>query len=161
MDGTPVGDRGPGAVGDDVAAGRITVEEASRVYGVVVSGAEVDGTATSRRRASMLKARLRRAMPAATPVRDDVAVSGDALPLYPGVVQRGRVAFAAESGAPLAVAPDHWTDGCPVLEERRPTAGATIVERAYLDPTTGRFLYVEAVPEGTGRSFTVGPARFA
>jgi N-methylhydantoinase B len=109
----------------------------------------------------MLEARLRNATPAPIPVDDGIAVSGDALPLYPGVVQRGRVAIGVASGAPLAVAPGHWTDGCPVLEERRTTVAATIVERAYLDPRTGRFLYVEAVPEGIGRSFAVSPERFA
>ena len=38
--------------------------------------------------------------------------------MFPGVVQHGAVAVAEASGAPLAVAPDHWTDGCPVLIER-------------------------------------------
>ena len=57
------------------------------------------------------------------------------LPLYHGVVQRGRVAVAAESGAVLAVAPAHWTDGCPVLEtERRSSVGAPWILRTYLDP---------------------------
>jgi N-methylhydantoinase B len=95
---------------------------------------------------------------------DDVAGLGtdDALPLYPGVVQRGAVAFAERSGTPLAIAPDHWTDGCAVLEQPLPERGPgpEIIVRAYLDPRTGRSLYVESVPAGEGRAFEVGPKRW-
>jgi N-methylhydantoinase B len=84
------------------------------------------------------------------------------LPLYPGIVQRGAVAFAERSGAPLAVAPDHWTDGCAVLEEPVPERGPgrEIIVRSYLDPTTGRSLYVESVPAGEPRAFEVSPKRW-
>ena len=83
------------------------------------------------------------------------------MPLYPGVEQRDRVAVATASGAPLAVAPHHWTDGCPVLEERRAGPGPPVVTRAYLDPRTGTLLHVEVVPEGVDRSFEVRPARWS
>ena len=83
------------------------------------------------------------------------------MPLYPGVTRRGRVAVAVDSAAVLAHAPDHWTDGCPVLEERRPTSGPAIVTRAYLDPRTGHILHVEVVPEGVPRAFEVRPADWA
>ena len=85
-----------------------------------------------------------------------------ALPLYHGVVQRGNVAVAVESGAVLAVAPAQWSDGCAVLEEaRRSPTGAAWTRRSYLDPVSGRALYVEAVPEGVGRSFSTAPRRWA
>jgi N-methylhydantoinase B len=64
-------------------------------------------------------------------------------------VQWGRYAVAEASGAVLAVAPDNWTDGCCVLEETRPRDGATVVVRQYLDPVSGRSLYVDVVPEGS------------
>jgi len=85
---------------------------------------------------------------------------GDRLPLYPGIVHRGPVAYAEVSGAPLAVAPHHWTDGCPLLEERRPGPGPALVDRAYLDPGTGRVLHVETVPQGEPRAFAVSPRRW-
>jgi N-methylhydantoinase B len=73
-------------------------------------------------------------------------------------VQRGRVAVAVDSGAVLAVAPAHWTDGCPVLEtERRSSVGAPWTQRTYLDPRSGRALQTEAVPPGSPRSFTTAP----
>jgi N-methylhydantoinase B len=89
-----------------------------------------------------------------------VPAGADAEPLYPGVVQRGAVACAEVSGAPLALAPHHWTDGCPVLEWARPGPGPALVERAYLDPRTGSMLYVGTVPAGGPRPFAVLPARW-
>ena len=77
-------------------------------------------------------------------------------------MQRGSVAYAAESGTPLAVAPDHWTDGCPVLEERRwPEGGPDVVFRTYLDPLTGRALHVEVALADSPRSFEVSPRRWS
>jgi N-methylhydantoinase B len=77
--------------------------------------------------------------------------------LYPGIRHRDGVAYAAESGAALTVAPHHWTDGCPTLEERMPGPGGGFVQRGYLDPTTGRYLYVEVVPAGVPSAFAVRP----
>ena len=83
------------------------------------------------------------------------------MPLYPGVVQRGNVAYAAESGTPLAVAPDHWTDGCPTVVERLwGDDGPGIEVRTYLDPGTGRALHVEATVADHPRTFAVNPARW-
>jgi N-methylhydantoinase B len=125
--------RDPDAVAHDVERGRITADDASVVYGVVLGD---------------------------TKAADAAGATRSAKPLYPGVVQRGRVAFAEGSGTPLAVAPDHWTDGCAVLEEPRPGPGPALVTRLYLDPGTGTSLYVETVPPGTGRSFEVSPKRW-
>jgi N-methylhydantoinase B len=81
--------------------------------------------------------------------------------LYPGVAQHGRVAVSTRTGAPLAVSPAHFTDGCPVLEERRSFAsGPSVVTRAYLDPGSGHILVVDVVPDGEPRAFTTAPRRW-
>jgi N-methylhydantoinase B len=62
------------------------------------------------------------------------------------------------SGAPLAKAPNHWTDGCPVLRERHPTrSGTDVIYDTYLDPLTGAALEVDARLDGDERSFTSLP----
>jgi N-methylhydantoinase B len=112
----------------------------------------------------MRRDRLARAAPAARPLsRDAVTASGEALPLYPGVVQRGGVAVAEVSGAPLALAPDHWTMGCPVLIEDPWDAvdAPDVSYRSWLDPETGRALHVEAIVDGDNDSFLVAPSRWA
>jgi N-methylhydantoinase B len=76
-------------------------------------------------------------------------------------VQRGDVAYAAASGTPIAVAPDHFTDGCPVLETRLRSDGPPIVTRAYLDPGSGRALHVEVGLAGQPRTFEIAPRRWA
>jgi N-methylhydantoinase B len=86
--------------------------------------------------------------------------SPDDQPLYVGVVQRGALAISERTGAPLAVAPDHWTDGCPVLVETRSDLGPEVHVRSYLDPASGYTLFVEAVPAGSPRSFEVAPRRW-
>jgi N-methylhydantoinase B len=154
-------DREPERVADDIGIGRITEAEALDLYGVVLRAGEPDLDATARRRDQMRRDRLDRAQPAVqTPeVAEDPDSHGVAtIPLYPGVVQRGNLAVAELSGAVLAVAPDHWTDGCPRIEERTPTPMRShLVVRTYLDPRSGRALHVEAVPEGAGRAFDVLP----
>ena len=67
------------------------------------------------------------------------------------------VAYAVASGAVLAHAPDHWTDGCPVLEEEQ---GPRLVVRSYLDPISGTLLLVEAVPKGEPRTVDMRPTRW-
>jgi N-methylhydantoinase B len=89
-----------------------------------------------------------------------LAVDREVVPLYPGVVQQGAVAYAEASGAPLAVAPDHWTDGCPVLIEHLGAAGPDVVTRTYLDPNTGRALHTEVALDGAPRTFDTFPARW-
>jgi N-methylhydantoinase B len=158
-------DRDADGVAADVAAGRFGAEEAAAIYGVVLAdGHQVDAAATAARRDAARRDRLARAQAPERPVSGIAdATPGDLSgePLYPGVVQRGGVAYALESGAPLAVAPDHWTDGCPVLEERRwPDTGPDVVFRSYLDPRTGRSLHVEVALAGEGRSFEVSPRRW-
>ncbi len=155
-------DRSVDDVARDVERGRSTLDEAKAVYGVVLDAhGRPDAAATEVARARIGRQRLAAARPAPTPVDQALAVPDvEDAPLCPGVVQRGDVAVAERSGAPLAVAPDHWTDGCPVLVETRSGLGPTVEIRAYLDPRTGRSLYVEAVPGGSPRWFEVSPRRW-
>jgi N-methylhydantoinase B len=178
-------------VARDVSEGRFEAAEAAAVYGVVLdAGGAVDLAATHARRTGIRAARLRDAAPPVHPVTaadaeaaaaanvqgrpqtPNIGASGRPCgsgsaagqveaPLYPGVVQRGAVAYAAASGAPLAIAPAHWTDGCPVLVERRwDAAGPDVVFRTYLDPRSGRALHVEAAVGNSPRSFEVSPTRW-
>jgi N-methylhydantoinase B len=107
---------------------------------------------------------LRRADPAVRQVGEEeaaAAATGPEMPLFVGVLQRGTVAYSEASDAPLAIAPSHWTDGCPVLTEQRWSEdGPDVVYRSYLDPRTGRSLHVEVVLGGTPRSFEVNPRRW-
>jgi N-methylhydantoinase B len=154
-------EREPELVRLDVRVGRLTHAEADATYGVVLeTSAVVDTAATAARRAELRAARLAEASPAIAPVNPSVLIDATAAdqPLHHGVVQRGQVAVAIESGALLAVAPAHWTDGCPVLEiERRSSVGTPWCQRTYLDPLTGRALHTEAVPPRAPRSFTTAP----
>jgi N-methylhydantoinase B len=157
-------ERDPAAVAADLGAGRFGPTEAHAAYGVVLDpGGGVDVDATVAERAARRRARLAAAAP---PVRPYTGPAPDPaappLPLYPGVVQCGPVAVAEASGTPLAVAPAHWTDGCPVLtEDRWGDAGPTVTVRTYLDPTTGAALHVEAVVGDAPRSFVVAPDRWS
>jgi N-methylhydantoinase B len=145
-------------VADDVAHGRLTTAEAADIYGVVLDETgTVRPDATKKRRVSLRTQRLRRATPPVRPFAGPATpTDAPAFPLYPGVEHRGGVAFARASGEPLASAPSHWTDGCPVLESA-PGPGPGIVTRCYLDPKTGSQLMVEAVPVGASRAFEVRP----
>jgi N-methylhydantoinase B len=81
--------------------------------------------------------------------------------LFPGIVQRGALSVAELSGAPLAIAPDHWTDGCAMLIERIWGAdGPDILFRSWLDPETGRALHVEATRAEDPDRFLVAPRRW-
>jgi N-methylhydantoinase B len=76
------------------------------------------------------------------------------------VVQRGGFAIAEDSGAVLAVAPDNWLDGCPVVETPVAEDGKDVVIRAHLDPLSGRMLLVDVVRPGDPPSIEVAPARW-
>jgi N-methylhydantoinase B len=148
----------PALVEADIEFGRIDEGVAREAYGVVPG----DVAATARLREEMRRDRLAGARPALKPLsRDEVTIAGDPLPLYPGVIQYEGIAVAEASGAPLAVAPDHWTAGCPALIEH-PWGGngPDISYRSWLDPETGRALHVEAVVDGDIDSFYVAPSRW-
>ncbi len=157
-------DRDPGSVAVDVAAGRFSADDAANIYGTILTAeGEVDVAATTARRHDGRRERLAQAKPAVRPQGERQApASGEpSFPLYPGVAQRGNLAYAEESGQVLAESPHHWTDGCPVLEERRwPQGGPDVVFRTYLDPLTGRALHVEVALADGPRSFAVNPRRW-
>jgi N-methylhydantoinase B len=157
-------DRDPAQVAEDVAAGRFPADDAERIYGTVLEAdGSVDAAATATRRHDIRQERLTRAKPAQRPQGERQAPAGEAevFPLYPGVVQQGNLAYAEDSGQVLAESPHHWTDGCPVLEERRwPEGGPDVVFRTYLDPQTGRALHVEVALADGPRSFAVNPRRW-
>ena len=152
-------DRDPGLVERDILHGRLDKDEAREAYGVIPG----DAAATGELRRQKRRERLARAKPPVKPIaRADSGCIGDPVPLYPGIVQNGHIAFASESGAPLAFAPDHWTDGCPLLIERRwADEGPGVVYNSWLDPETGRVLHVEVALEGEERGFEVTPERWA
>lgn len=150
-------DRDPAEVEADMALNRIDESTARSIYGVVRG----DRAATEVARAEILKDRLQRAEPAVQPLSVNTRLPLDAaVPLYPGVEQRGDIAASARTGAPLARAPDHWTDGCPRIRDFMPAAdGVEII--GYLDPLSGHLLVVDVVAQDTVRSFTTAPARWA
>jgi N-methylhydantoinase B len=155
-------DREPGAVERDIAERRVELEIARDIYGVVVGDdGKVDLAATEARRAGLRRDRLEQAQPARHLVAVQCDESTPAVPLYPGVVQRGNLAVAESSGEVLAVAPGNWLDGCPVLDTPiDDRAGGTIM-RAHLDPATGRALFVDVIRKSDGPSIAVLPERWA
>jgi N-methylhydantoinase B len=154
----------PQAVAEDVADRFITAVEALTVYGVVLrEDGTPDAETTDTRRAAQRADRLARATPPVQVFDDkrlDDLGQGEEFPLYPGIVQRGAVAYVKSTGTPLTVAPHHWTEGCAILEEARSGGGPALVNRMYLDPRTGVSLYVEVVPPGEPRSFEIMPTRW-
>ncbi|GAF48129.1 hydantoinase B/oxoprolinase family protein [Rhodococcus wratislaviensis] len=154
-------DRDHDMVALDVADGRLSAEQARATYGAVLADQHVDHSATNELRASLRRQRLADAAPPVTWFTDTSlaeGVSGAAHPLASGVVQRANVAFAEQSGAPLAVAPAHWTDGCPRLVEDDPDKPVVLTN--YLDPITGAVLHADLTPRGWGRSFAALPDRW-
>jgi N-methylhydantoinase B len=155
-------DRDTAAVHRDIVEGRVDAEIVRDVYGVVLAGnCSVDLPATEARREALRRDRLRGARPAAKPARAAIDENSEAVPLYPGVVQRGNLAVSEYSGEVLAIAPDNWLDGCPVVDTPiDDRAGGTIM-RAHLDPATGRALFVDVLRKGDGPSIEVLPARWS
>jgi N-methylhydantoinase B len=145
----------------DVRQGRITPDDALEDYGVVVG----DAQATESLRKQRLRARLELAAAAKkslawSDVPDGWRDEQNPAPLTSGVEQQGGVAVSVRSGAPLALTPGHWTDGCPVIRDFLPM-GERVEAVAYLDPVTGHTLFVDVVAEGSERSFRTEPSRWA
>lgn len=157
-------DRDPEAVRLDIEERRYSREEARETFGVVIAENAVDVEGTEQLRKDLRLARLECAEPPEMPVPAEHAplCEEDRTEFITAVVvQRGEVAFAAGTGAALAIAPAHWTDGCPVLVSVSSTeSGTEVVTRMYLDPGSGRSLAVEVVPVGEPRSFESLPRRW-
>lgn len=157
-------DREPAAVVRDLHQSRITRDEAATVYGVMLDEVQAlpDLVATHARRNQLLHERLVKALPAPKSVTSQdmlvPAKRGCGRLLYPGVEHHDGIAYAVQTGVPLAVAPDEWHGGCPRLEERREGG---IVLRSYLDPSNGRLLLVDATLEGEPCTVESGPRHWS
>jgi N-methylhydantoinase B len=152
-------ERSPQLVEDDVRRGLLTVEEARSVFGIVPG----DNAATGELRLKLRRERLARAEAAPHPLSWNAELrglaEGLAAPLTTLVEQRGAVAVAMRSGAPLAVAPAPWTDGCPRIHNFVPSS-SDVDAVAYLDPESGDLLAVDVTPVGEPCSFEVAPHRW-
>lgn len=155
-------DRDPQALASDLLDCRVDEATARDVYGAVIGkDGTLDLVATARRRDAMRAERLRVAAPAAHSVREQmVEAAAPAIPLYPGVVQRGNLAVAEQSGAVLAIAPDNWLDGCPVLDTHVDDRAGGTITRAHLDPASGRILFLDVLRKGDGPSMDIKPVRW-
>jgi N-methylhydantoinase B len=156
-------DRELQAVVDDVCLGRVNKDEARDIYGVLIDSEGVpdeDGTFLNRSRLRLQ--RLEEAKPASWHFVKGASIEElPVAPLYPGVEQRGNIAVATESGAVLAVAPNHWTDGCPTVTTTRPSGyGSELLVESYLDPISGRALFVDVRFDDQPRSFESLPQRW-
>jgi N-methylhydantoinase B len=154
--------RRPDLVARDVGIGWMTDEEADRFYGVVIdSSGRADRERTEALRGERRRERLDRAQPPRRPMDCAAASPDGGLPLFPGIVQVGRTAVSEHSGAVLAIAPDHWTDGCCTLdEEDAGVNGFVVTTRSYLDPVTGQRLFDELLGPDGERSFECSPDRW-
>jgi N-methylhydantoinase B len=152
-------DRDPAAVKAEIHRGLLTADDARRIFGVTAD----DSAATTADRVAMRQQRLARATAAPKPLSWTPQLrrraEGMQAPLAVGVEQRGAVAVAARSGAPLALSPDSWVDGCPRIQQFLPSSPDVNVV-AYLDPVNGDLLLVDVVAVGVSRSFDVCPERW-
>ena len=143
----------------DVSRGLFTREEAETVYGVVVG----NPAATDTMRAAVLTARLANAEPAPQPLiwSPELRAKAEGIggPIAAGIDQRGSVAVCTRSGAPLALSPGQWMDGCPRIRNFV-TTHPDVEIVAYLDPATGYLLLVDVVPTGSEYSSTSMPQRW-
>jgi N-methylhydantoinase B len=154
-------DRDLQAIQQDLSEQRITAELAGDVYGVVfASDGQVDTAQSEQRRDTLRHQRLTRARPAAKPVRAVIDPGTKSVPLYPGVVQRGNLAVSEWSGVVLAVAPGNWLDGCPVDDSSIDDRAGGTIQRAHLDPATGRALFVDVLRTTDGPTIAVLPKRW-
>jgi len=156
-------DRDLASVIHDVRTRRIDETIAGEIYGVRFAHGSIDAEHTAAHRDRLRLDRLRRARPAKHPVAQHAASALDgtpALPLYTGIVQHGDLAVAEASGAVLAIAPDNWLNGCPVLDTPIDDRGAGVVARAHLDPKSGRILFIDVIFKDEPPSLAIRPDRW-
>ena len=152
-------ERAPDRVLEEVKRGLLTAEQAEAIFGVTDRGAEATEVLRKERRAS----RLGEASAPRAPLvwNEDLRrlAEGVEAPLAPGVIQRGRVAISEKSGAPLAISPGNWVDGCPYISGFGNESYQTDFV-AYLDPLSGDLLAVDVTEKGYGCSFEIAPKRW-
>lgn len=151
--------RDPVLVADDLRRGLLRAEEARTIFGVEPD----DPEATVSLRSKIRRERLARAEPPPHPLKwtPDLRRLAEGLraPLGPEVLQSGALAVGERSGAPLAVSPRPWTEGCPRIHSFVASSSDVDVT-AYLDPQSGDLLAVDVVTAGSPCSFEVSPERW-
>lgn len=146
----------------DVLGGHVTVQTAKSAYGVHVTGDEVDEAATEQARAALLGKRLLGALNAKEhyPVRDDLPVLenwGGVLNLVQG--DEGVLVQSARTGAILGPLGDNWRSVAPyrLLSPSDVSPSSRVDERLevrqYLDPLSGRSLWVDVIRTGDDEPF--------
>ena len=153
-------ERTPARVIADMRDRRLDRATAEAIYGIALTpSGELDEGATEARREALRAERLAAARPPLWQAEPGLELSeSPALPLYPGVVQRGPFAVADRSGAILAIAPGDWLDGCAVLDS--PIRVGEVQLRCYFDPLSGRQLYAGVHRSGERSSIAIAPERW-
>lgn len=155
-------DRDVEAVRQDLLDRRVDRQTAENIYGAAFDDAgELNPAASESRREKLRAERLARATPARCAACGEVDPDIAPVPLYPGIVQHGNLAVAEQSGAVLAVAPDNWLNGCPVLDMHIDERAGGTVARAHLDPVTGRMLFVDVLRQQDQPSIEINPLRWS
>ena len=146
----------------DVLGGHVTVETARAVYGVHIDGDEVDEPATEQTRTVLLEDRCKELhnVREEYPIRHDLPVLetwGGVLNLVRG--DGGVLVQSARSGAILGPLGDNWRSVAPYrLLSRSDISPSIRVDerlevRQYLDPLTGRSLWVDVLRTGDDEAF--------
>ena len=140
----------------DVVRGSVTVDAARRIYGVVIADGAVDEAATDRERSEHLQRRMsemRNSRHDHTP--RDLPVLRRWADVVNLVADGDEVLVqAAASGAILGPLGGNWRDAapyrCPSAEELGPwiRLHPDLEFRQYIDPTTGRALWVDFLRKG-------------
>lgn len=123
-------ERDPALVATDVAAGRVTAEQAGELYGVVLAGASADPGATADCRAELRRQRLAAARPPVSPPPAGRAGGERTGALLATVVLHDDEAACASCGGLLARSGMSYREGCAVLERTLPS----LDERIFADP---------------------------
>jgi N-methylhydantoinase B len=153
-------ERDPELVVHDVVANEITPEAATTLYGVVIAGDAVDAEATERRREELRRRRLADLQNVHGPyeAREDLEV----VQRWEDVINivRDGGAFlvqAAQSGVILGPLGENWRDVAPyrVPAPEELMADSLLLRiddrlefRQYVDPTTGRSLWLDVQRKG-------------
>lgn len=143
--------REPEAVARDHAEGRVDVETARRIYGVVLTDGAVDTVATEQERLRQLRVRLEQAYGPRTPVAGAVAAAGKATEtvIFGSLAGHDGDHFGC-AGCSQALGPvsSGYRDGCleldmalpaiaPIFSDPKEETGVHLVFRRYICPGCG------------------------
>lgn len=163
--------REPGLVASDVAAGRLTEQLATEIYGVVVSAGQLDAGETERLRERIRAERLATAAPPLHPPKLGVGAGVSEGIVFDGVELRrfdvGRCFACTHCGSSLGDAGGAYRDACAVLERPLPELDPRIfmdpadqvddelVVRSYLCPSCSTALDTVVCPSGSAIEWDV------